>query len=382
MSRQAFGIERALRIFDENSDTAYVDYLSGAGAPLGTSGKTDDAPIGSMYSDRSTGAVYKKITNTSSAADWEEIGNVSIDDLHWRNELVRAATVDTVTAGTVDPTGFSDNESGLDGNDFSVGEYLIGDIDGVPALFEVTAVNAANDITVAAAAQAIASNDTFVVQAYLPDSPAAQELQAIIHIPVAGSPGIKIGDINWNFADGINLAAGYTAGSGDVSASDTVQSAIQKVDGNNDAQDSVLGTAQGATNLGAFTGFGAILLTATESVKSAIQKISDFLGGLRVVQVTGITSATAVDSVAHASVKHVVWHFEAFEEATPANRKSGTIEALTDGTSVDDTEYAKLKIGANFDLTLAVAINGANMELQASSGTAGVTVTVRRVQVA
>lgn len=70
MGRQNFGIERGLRIFDENSDSAFVDFLSGSGAPPGTSGKTDEASVGSLYMDRSNGNLYTKITDTSSAVDW------------------------------------------------------------------------------------------------------------------------------------------------------------------------------------------------------------------------------------------------------------------------------------------------------------------------
>ena len=391
MARTYFAAEKALRIYKENSQTAFIDIIFDAGAPAGTSGETDAAPIGSIYCNSTDGGIWKKIANTSSASDWSELGDVTIDELHWRNEKVRAATVDTLSAGIVDPTGFSDNESGLDGNDFAVGEYIIGDVDGTPALFEVTTVTSATSITIAAASLPLADNDTFVVQVYLPDSPGSQELQAIIHFPLASGPGVKIGDINWNFADGIGLAAGYTPGSGDISSADTVQSAIEKLDGNNDDQDSVLGTAQGDTNLGSFPGFGAILLTATESVKSAIQKISDFLGGLRKVTVSAITAATTVDEVLVDNVQSCKWLVVAFEDATPANKQAIEVYAVHNGTAgadanaSDDTQYAKLKLGANFDLSLSVDLNGTGaaqtMRLRAASGSAGVTVTARRIEV-
>lgn len=376
MSRQLYTVEKGLRIHGENTQ-AGVDILFGSGAPGGDTGEQDAAGVGSLYL-RTNGQAYKKIGSANSAADWEEIGNVTLDQLNWRNEKVRAATVDTLSAGSVDPTSFSDNESGLDGNDFAVGEYLIGDVDGTPVLYEVTAVTDADDITIAVAGQVIADNDTFIVQKYLPDSPADQEGQAIVHFPSATGPAVKIGDVNWDFATGINLSGGYTPGSGNVTSADTVESAIQKLDGVNDAQDSALGLAQGDVNFGAFTGDS---LADDQSAKQLFQRIETLLEQLRGVQATGITTVTTVDSVPVASVKACKWTIEAFEEATPANRQALEIFALNDGTNVDDTVYAKLKLGSNFNLSISVDIDSGNMRLRAASTTAGVTVTARRVEV-
>lgn len=481
MARVLQGVEKGIRLYKENSDTDFIDILFGAGAPVGTSGETSDAPIGSQYSDKTNGQLYIKQADTDQASDWVAFGtgSVTFDDFLWRNEKVRFATADSLAAGNVDISALSDNDDMVIG-DIAVGEYVLGDIDGTPALFEVTAKPSGNNITIAAAGIPLSDNNTFVVQQYLPD-PSGQENQAIIHFPLATGPSVKIGDIDWNFADGINLAAGYAAASGDISAADSVQSAIEKLDGNNDAQDSVLGTAQGATDLGTFTG---VTINDNESVKGALQALetfsesnnasileidqnvddlisltgvaenttdlgtfpgdiisdnSDIRGALeeletelvdtrdnvddlislsgvgenstdfgvfpgdsladnqnaqqlferievlleqmRGVQVTALTTLAAVDAVAHASVKACKWLVEAFEEATPANRKAFEVYALTDGTSVDDTVYSKLKLGANFDLSLSVAIVGSDMVLQASSTTAGVTVTARRIEV-
>ena len=380
MSRDLHRVELGLQITGENSFTG-PSILQGSAAPGGDGDIQDAAALGSIYL-RSTGVIYKKIGSANSAADWDEVGNVTLDQLKWRNEKVIAATVDTVTAGTVDPTGFSDNESGLDGNDFSIGDYLIGDADGSPALFEVTAVTSATDITVVAASQAIAANDTFIVQSYLPDSGASQEGQAIVHSPDGSSPLVKIGDVNWDFATGINISGGYTAANGTVSSADTVESAIEKLDGNQQDLQTLSGVAQGSTVLGAFSSPASLLLAATYTVKSAFQRVGDLLAQLRGVQATGITTAAPVDSVPVATVKACKWLVEAFEEATPANRQALEVFALNDGaTGVDDTVYSKLKLGANFDLSISVDIDSGNMRLVAASTTAGVTVTARRIEV-
>jgi len=355
--------------------------IQGSAAPGGDGDIQDGAAVGSIYL-RTSGEVYKKTGTANSAADWVTLGDVTIDELKWRNEKVIAATVDTVSAGSVDVTGFSDNESGLDGNDFSAGDYLIGDADGSPALFEVTAITSATDITVAAASQAIAENDTFVVQNYLPDSGASQEGQAIVHSPDGSSALIKIGDVNWDFATGINLSSGYTAGNGTLSSSDTVESAIEKLDGNQQDLQSLSGVAQGSTVLGAFSSPASLLMAATYTVKSAFQRVGDLLAQLRGVQATGITTEATVDSVPVASVKACKWLVEAFEEAIPANREAFEVFALNDGsTGVDDTLYSKLKVGSGFNLSVSVDIDSGNMRLRAASTSGGVTVTARRIEV-
>lgn len=109
------------------------------------------------------------------------------------------------------------------------------------------------------------------------------------------------------------------------------------------------------------------------------------------ITVTGITSAQTVDSVLVDSVKAVKWYVQAFEEATPDNIKAFEIFAAHNGTAAadadesDDTVYAKLSLGANFNLVLSVDVNGSGagqtMRLRAQSSTAGVTVSVKRERV-
>lgn len=485
MAREFFGIEKGIRLYQENSDNNII-ILTGDGTP-DTSSDFTSADIGSLYIRRGTGELYQKTANTGSAGDWELNSGAVVGT--WRGEKVRAVTNDTVTAGvarnlTTNP--FSDDEgTQLTAADFALGEYLIADADGTAVLLVVTDVSAPNVTFSSVAAElALTENDTFLTANYLPDSAGDQEGQAIV--TYNGSTMVKVGDVDWNFADGINLAAGYTAGSGDVTSSDTVQTALQKVDGNNDAQDSVLGTAQGATdlgtfsgttisdntdvknalqevetayeetdqnvddlitlsgvpenstdlgtfpgavisdnttiknalteleakdeaqdviiaeidqnvddlitlsgvaenstNLGAFTGFGSILFTATETIKTALQKVADFLGNLRSVETTGVTTQVAVDSVPVATIGACKWFVLAFEEATPANREAVEIYALNDGTNADFNEVGKLKLGStggNF-INLDVDVSGGNMRLLADSNTAGLTVRVRRIAV-
>lgn len=489
MARVLHDIEKGLRISKENSQTDFFDLIFGSAAPGGDAGEQDAAPIGSLYvrKNGSSSTIYQKVASSNAPSDWQENGSSSASIGVWRPEKVRAITSDTVTAGVsrnLSTTPFADDEgTQLAAADFQVGEYIIADSDGTPVLLEVTAISAPSvTFDTPVSAPALSAGDTFVTPNYLPDTPADQEGQAIANFN--GSVMVKIGDIDWNFADGINLASGYAAASGDVSDADTVQSALQKIDGNNDAQDSLLGTAQGATNLstfsgvtipdsstvkgalqsletayeetdanvddlitlsgvaenavdlgvfsgaiipdsstvkaalqsletfaeseaadqdeidqnvndlitlsgvaenstvlGAFSGFGAILLTATETIKSAIQKIADFLGHLRSVEVTGVTTAVSVDEVPVATYIACKWLVAAFEEATPGNVQAVEVYAVNDGSVADSTIYAKLKRGSNFNLVLSVDVSGGQMRLRAQSSTAGVTVRARRIGV-
>jgi hypothetical protein len=480
MARQYYGVEKGLRIYAENSDNNVIVF-TGSGAPAATA-EFNDAPIGSLYIREGSGELYQKAADTNSVGDWVLNGGADIGT--WRPEKIRALSGDTgITSGvardlTASP--FSDDEgTQLSAADFAIGEYAI--IDNV--LYEVTDVSAPN-VTFTTASPALSEGDTFLAINYLPDSPDSQEGQAIV--TYNGSAMVKIGDIDWNFATGIELAAGYSAGSGDVTASDSVQSALEKIDGNNDAQDTLLGTTQGAVdlgtfsgvtisdansvkgalqeletaheevdqnvndlitlsgvaenstdlgtftgsvitdnttvknalqeleskdeaqdgiiteidanvddlitavgipenqvNLGVFTGFGAILLTATETVKSAIQKITDFLGNLRSVEEVNVSTQTVIDSVGVSDVAACKWFIVAFEEATPANREAIEVFALNDGASADFNEVSKLRLGTtggNF-LQLSVDVSGGNMRLLVDTNTTGLTVRARRVAV-
>ena len=379
MARDLHRIELGVQLTGENNQTG-PSLLHGSAAPGGDTGPQDAAALGSVFM-RSNGSVYKKAGSANSTADWTPLGDVTIDELSWRNEKVRAATIDTLAAGNYDPTTWSDNESALDHTDFSVGQYVIGDADGTPALFEVTAVGVgtgSDEITLAAASQAIAANDTFVVQSYLPDSPAGQEGQAIVHSP-DGSSLVKIADVNWELATGINISSSYAAANGSISNADTVESAIEKLDGNQQDIQSASGLSQGDTTYGTFAGSS---LADSQTSKALFQRVETLLEQMRGVQATGITTAAQVDAVPVASVKACKWLVEVFEEATPANRQALEVFALNDGsTGVDDTVYSKLKLGANFNLSISVDINGGNMRLMAASTSAGVTVTARRIEV-
>lgn len=435
MSRQFFGVEKGIKISDENSDNS-VDIITGSAAPDGL-GEQASAEIGSLYIRRGTGEFYQKKTNVGDSSDWELNGSGTSSVLPtFKNFITRAATNDTVAAGSVDVTGFSDNESGLDGDDFAIGEYLLGDVDGTPALFEVTAVTSATDITVAAASPALAENDGLIVRSYLPDSPADQENTA--GVMYQNGTIVKLFDVDWSVATGIVLSAGYSAQNGTVAIADSVEVAIEKLDGNQLDLTTLSGVAQGSTDLGTFTGstipdaqttkqaFQA-LETAHEEVDQNVDDLvtlsgvaenstdngtmdsGDILSDGATTNAllkeadaemtrqrgkssaAGVTTATTIDSVLVDNVSNVEWHITIEQQATPANKRHILFfaghngHAAADATSADDTEFAKLKQGANFNYSISTVLNGAagtqEMRLQvASTEPGGVNVYAKRVE--
>lgn len=473
MARDLFNAELGFGIFAENGNLQ-ASLISGTAAPDGVSGKQGDAPIGSLYLRSGAGETYRKIANAGAPADWELIGSGGGLG-NWRPERVDMHTGDVLSAGTINPVTLTDNDDGTDGTSLTIGHYFL---DGNCDLFEITAIGGATSVTIALAANQPVAQDMFAVRYNLPD-PAGQEGQALITFD--GTNCVKVADVDFAFADGINLRTPYTAGSGDITASDSVQSAIQKIDGNNDAQDSLLGTAQGDTDLGTFTGntisdnetvkgalqdletaheetdqntddlvtlsgvpenatnlgtfsgsvitdnntvkgalqeleskdeaqdatvteidqnvddlvtlsgmpenstdngtFTGDLFADNQSTKALLQRIEDLLEEIKVTEVNNITTQVVVDQIPVSQASAVKWIVESFEEATPNNKKAAEVYALNNGTNVDDTLYARLRVGSNFNVNISVDISGGNMRLLASSTTAGVTVRARRVEV-
>lgn len=431
MARDLFGVEKGLGIFAENGDLR-ISVLQGTLAPDGVSGDQGAAPIGSLYVRSGTGELYQKVANAGAPADWVQFGEATGIG-NWRPERVDIHTGDVLTASSFDPTSLTDNDDGIAAGDLTVGHYML---DGNCDLWEITAISAPN-VTIAAAASAPVTQDMFAVRYNLPD-PAGQENQAIITFD--GTSCIKVADVDFATATGINLSGGYVPAGGDVTASDSVESAIAKLDDNLDDLTAAVGVSQGDQNMGTYTGtllndnesakqniqqletqvetnqsdiatnagdiaantsdiadirtltgtvdgdtdygtFTGDLYADNQSGKQLFQRTEDLLDELKMVEAAAITTQTVVDSVPTASVFACKWLLVATEDATPANKQAIEIYALNNGTTADDTTYAKLKVGGNFNLQVSVDVSGGDMRLLVASSSAGVSVKVRRIEV-
>lgn len=107
---------------------------------------------------------------------------------------------------------------------------VVRDVLGTKRWFDHTEANAALKVD-----RAIQASDTFIVVTDLSAFADFAETQAIFHI-LPGTPktAIKIADLDWRAASGINIHSTYTMGPGgqSITLSDTVGSAIQKLEGN------------------------------------------------------------------------------------------------------------------------------------------------------
>ena len=388
MARKTFNVERGYAISAENGDVL-VEILSGSGAPGNDSGPQDAAPIGSLWlRTDGTGGTYKKIGNANTTADWNEVGNVALDQLTWRNEKVIALTNATVVAANgVDYTVWLDNDDGFTP---AVGQYVIGSGNLVPALFEITGVGAGT-VDLVAASQPIASGDTFVIQHYLPD-PTGQENQAIFHVPTAGAAGVKISDIDWAFLDAISLNSPYVGTTnGTPTAGDSGQVAIGKLDANQRDLITLSGESQGAVGHGTFTG---VTIPDNSTTHAALQALETALEALEVEASVNVAAGTptpvlpiSVDGFNY--IEYEVW---CYEQADETKKEGFKFTILHDGTTVADAtdngidnsvsnKHAINKIaGLTVDHVLS-GTGGAQTVAMEISATAAITVKVRRTAV-
>lgn len=353
--RNLYGIEKGLRILAENGTTG-VDFLFGSAAPGGDTAEQDAASRGSLYC-RTDGTLYQKELAGTGADKWKI--KLSPTIANWRQETVRASTNDTLSAGATDPSGWSDNEQGLDDTDFAVGEFVLGDVDGTPALFKIDSIASPN-ITLSAAIDALADGDMLITRNHLPDTPAAQEKQALLLYN--GSSIIKIADFNWAIADGIALAAAYSAGSGNITNADTVNSAIQKADGNIDAVNSQIGRGQTDTHMGTYTGS---IIPDDESAKQNIQSLELNIEDNHARKLkAAVTTEDTLDEVLVDDKRHVVWNVWMSLDSAPENVETLEIFAVHNGKAAadaDDTDDAvgpKLKIGSAVGGVVSVDLDG------------------------
>lgn len=91
------------------------------------------------------------------------------------------------------------------------------------------------------------------------------------------------------------------------------------------------------------------------------------------------SGTVTVDSIAATTASQIKWFIQIRETATPANRRSYEVHALTDGTSVDHTLFAGLRLAtAIAGLVVAVDISAGNVRLRVTA-TPNIDYVVKRV---
>jgi len=251
------------------------------------------------------------------------------------------------------------------------------------------------------AGTALTAGDTFFVDNDLLQTSAVNEKASAYTFN--GSAMIRQASFDFEAADTINLTGAYTVSSGDPSPSDSVQKAISNIDGNVDALTSTMGVSQGHTNLGTWTGTGAtrILANASETAKTAIQKVANEIGGLaggqgdyvsnqavnpnlnaidtiltqalKKIAVSNVPTDTeyVVDTLdLSGDIRFVEWDVTIIQSTTPANRYSCKIRGMASTGGSDFTEYAILTIGTTIgNVVFSVdssTLNATTLKVQAS----------------
>ena len=201
----------------------------------------------------------------------QNVQSIAEAGVFWNRDIVDAVTSEDPTGKTSGP--FSDDETPIwnDSEWVSTDQVLSTNSSVLGHIFEWDGTTWIDTTEILQANEAVSCRFDFL------DSPGTQENGAAYKMNSTGTEIIKIADFDFETAKSISLSSTYVPGSGNPLSSDSVETAIQKVDGNNDAQDSVLGMSQGSVNLGNSSN---VVLTDNTTVSIALQDIDTNLSEL------------------------------------------------------------------------------------------------------
>ena len=385
MALDLFRIIKGLDIqSDDLSQSANI--LIGTGAPGGDTGAQDAATIGSIYlrTDVDTDGLqlYWKQGTANTAADWKQGTDKAYVDavaqgLSWREPvLVRDNTVYATIAAAQTAANVADTVGGVTiqaGNRLLFSNLTTGNDNVYVVSGSTGAWTFTEDTNLATDGDAVlVQRGTHAEQQWVFD----------------GTTWIQFGsDLSTEIAY-LRAFVGKTAAGNEmptysstnvVTQAGSLESAVGEVDaafGNGEI------TNDGGTNvLTDDMSWGA---AGTLTVTGALNQLNDAVSPLvqESLETTGAQTATVlttIDTIAVADATQVKWMVQVRTTGTPANRRAVEIHAITDGTNVDHTEYAIVKLGANIaGLDFNVAISGANLILTVNS-TPGVDYVVQRI---
>ena len=361
--------------------------LVGTAVPGGDASFQDDADDSSSYHQIGGGALWVKVASGSGADKWRRVATTDDVNAQGFRALVNTTTSESgPTDGTVRDLNASpwsdDDGTTLAGADYALNDYILF-CGATKKLMQVTNI-AGDSITLSDAAPALASGDNFVVQNYLPN-PNNLETQAIVHYN--GTDCIKLGDVQWQFATGINLSASFSATPGTVLPGDSVEAAIEKLLSSINSLVSLTGEAAGSLVHAPFPGSTIPDNSTTRDALTALESAVEAAGSLIKFDVT-LTSgagATVINSAVVDDVYKTQWDLwvlnidtgdvrtmevEAFHNGIP-----GGADATLVKESVDD----KKRLGSPFNvqvkdttLTGTGASQNMNLVMQTNVGGSGI----------
>lgn len=398
--------------------SANASILVGSGAPGGDTGKEDAAPIGSLYlrTDAETDGlqVYWKVsTVNNSSADWVQSTDKSYVDavaqgLSWREPVlvrdntlyadITAAETAANVADTVDGVTIQSGDRILFTNLTSGNEnvYIVSGSTGAWTFTEDT--NLATDGDAVLVQDGTSANQQWV-------------FDGAAWIQFGSDSTVELGYIRTFIGKNAAGSETPTYSSANVVTQNTdLESAIGELDaaagtgeitndgGNYALSDDMAWAAAGTLTItGALDELNAAIgdatftssgtnLTSGDAVSTSLDNLNEAIiplqqQGLESSGAQTATVLTTMDSLAVTSATHVKWMVQVRQTGTPANMRAVEIHALTDGTTVDFTEYAVLKLGSPITgLDFSVAITGSPgvVDLTVNS-TPGVDYIVKRI---
>lgn len=237
---------------------------------------TLDAAIGANVTSTNYASTTNTVNQNISAIDTQVKTNTDAivgltNGVSWRTK-VKVITADTELRAATEGTSlasvlpFSDDQgTQLVIGDFSIGDYLISENGSSSKLWRV----ATGNLLTLVGFNALASGDTFFITYDLLDTVDAQETNAIYTFN--GTAMVKMSDVDWQLATGIDISSSYSASSGNVVSGDSVEAAIQKIEGASNALVTLSGVTKGSVNLGAFA-TGSIISDNT-TIKNAFNEL-------------------------------------------------------------------------------------------------------------
>lgn len=400
--------------------TSNVYFLQGSGVPGADGDVQDAAPIGSLYSRTDVSGTqlqqYSKIANAGATSDWVVLASTvyvdnAINGISWREPAVVRDSATTL------PTGTATQPITVDGVSITNGQRVL--FSGLTANPNVYVYNQAagtftQDANTATAGDALFVTDgtskgnrwTFNGTDWVLFGVETDVTEITFIDTFIGKPGI--GSItptytsNYIVATGNSLTSAISSldvalGSGSITntgASYALSSNLAftgPAPGGNGsltvtAAINALNSAIG--NQVYTTGTNYVIPTGVTTLAGNIDLLNVAVHDIIVatLSVTGTVSTNpevfaVADSIPASAASEITWQVQVRETATPGNRRASEVHAITDGTTVDFTRFAELKLaGGVAGYGIAVVINGANLELQLKA-TAGYDYVVKRVAV-
>lgn len=360
MSLDFFRIYRGLELDDA------VQFLTGTGAP-GTTTDTDNAQVGSYYTNQANGDLWTKFATGAGTDKWHlqatqnYVQTLLATGVSWREPARVADTIATVV-----PTGTAGNPITVDGISISDGERVL-----------FTAISGGGGPNVYIYDQATGTfvedtnnetdGDTVFVQEGTSADATWQFNGTAWNTITTGTANAELGYIRDYIGKPTPGAVlpDYTS-TNIVADNDDLTDAISKLDAEAGYVNTFLGkTAGNSTPDYANENY----ITDGDSIVDAIGKLDQALADTSLqTEATGVTTVTTIDSV---TADVTEWDVFIKDVGTPNRVWAGKVFAMHNGTAVDYTTFAVLKLNGNISgLQVTVTLSGGdtlNLRVQSTN---------------